>query len=84
MMEEVDILDNIQKVIVDNDVTERRGHIPGLGRQDFKHREFKIVKLFERKIENWFQNGHPMKSWITDSEWWYNRRESFVRSFPHG
>jgi hypothetical protein len=49
------------------------------GPQDFKHREFKIVKLFERKIENWFQNGHPMKSWITDNEGWYNRRENSAK-----
>jgi hypothetical protein len=37
----------------------------------FKHRELKIVKLFLRHRNvaiHWFQIGHPMKSWITDSE----------------
>jgi hypothetical protein len=36
----------------------------------FKYREIKIVKLELHcsAAIHWFQNGHPMKSWITDSE----------------
>ena len=37
----------------------------------FKFREVKIVNLFESHRNaaiHWFQNGHPMKTWITDCE----------------
>ena len=37
----------------------------------FKYPEVKIVNLFEMHLSaaiHWFQNGHPMKSWITNSE----------------
>jgi hypothetical protein len=37
----------------------------------FKYPEVRIVNLFEihrSAAIHWFQNGHPMKSWITNSE----------------
>ena len=86
-MEEVGIPGNIQKAIVDNHEPNADGIYPDWADKDyvFKHRELKIVKLFERHRNaaiHWFQNGHPVKSWITDwgeretggtiSKEWYN------------
>ena len=68
MMEEVGIPGNIQKAIVDNHEPNAQGHILGPARLRLQAPRIQIMKLFERAVIHWFQNGHPMKSWITGSE----------------
>jgi hypothetical protein len=74
MMEEVGIPSNIQQATVDNHEPNAEGTYTRTGPTRIRlqaPREFKIVQLFERHRNaaiHWFQNGHPMKSWITDSE----------------
>jgi hypothetical protein len=65
VMAKVGIPVNIQTAIIAN-------HDPDWADKDcvFKHREVKLVQLFEMHRNaaiHWFQNGHPMKSWITNS-----------------
>jgi hypothetical protein len=50
MMEEVGILTSIQTAIMANHEPDEKGVCPVWAHQEyvFKHREFKIVKLFER------------------------------------
>ena len=58
---------SLRKAIVDNrepDANANPNYV-------FKHLKLKIAQLFEKHRNaaiHWFQNGHPMKSWITESE----------------
>jgi hypothetical protein len=71
MMAKVGIPANIQIAIMANHEPNDKGY-PDWADKDyvFKQREVKIVQLFEKHRNaaiHWFQNGHPMKSWITNS-----------------
>jgi hypothetical protein len=71
MTEKVGIPANIQTAIMANHEPNDKGVYPDWADHFvFKHREAKIVKLFERHRNaaiHWFKNGHPVKSWITNS-----------------
>jgi hypothetical protein len=73
MMEKVGIPSGIQEAIMANhEPNNEEGVYPDWADPGyvFKYREMKIVNLFETHRNaaiHWFQNGHPMKSWITDS-----------------
>lgn len=71
-MAKVGIPVNIQTAIIANHEPNDKGVYPDWADKDyvFKHREVKLVQLFEMHRNaaiHWFQNGHPMKSWITNS-----------------
>ena len=64
---------SIQKSIMANHEPNEEGVYPDWADKQyvFKYPEVKIVNLFEIHRDaaiHWFQNGHPMKSWITNSE----------------
>jgi len=73
MMEKVGIPTSIQTAIMANHEPNEKGVYPDWADKDyvFKYPEVKIVNLFEihrHAAIHWFQNGHPMKSRITNSE----------------
>ena len=72
-MDEIGIPTNIQSAIMANHEPNEKGVYPDWADKDhvFKYPEVKIVNLFEMHRSaaiHWFQNGHPMKSWVTNSE----------------
>jgi hypothetical protein len=69
MMENIGIPTGVQDAIMANHEPNERGIYSDWADPDyvFKYREVKIVNLFEKHRNaaiHWFQNGHPMKSWI--------------------
>ena len=73
MMEQVGIPAGVQEAIRANHEPNQEGVYPDWADPAyvFKFREMKIVNLFENHRNaaiHWFQNGHPMKTWITDCE----------------
>jgi hypothetical protein len=67
MMDKVGIPANIKKPIVDNDEPDANGVYPDWDpdwadpNYVFQHRDSNVAI-------HWIQNGHPMQSWITESE----------------
>ena len=73
MMDQVGIPAGVQEATMANHEPNKEGVYPDWADPAyvFKFREMKIVDLFETHRNaaiHWFQNGHPMKTWITDCE----------------
>ena len=73
MIDKIGIPTNIQSAIMANHEPNEKGVYPDWADKDyvFKYPEVEIVNLFEihrSAAIHWFQNGHPMKSWVTNSE----------------
>ena len=73
MMKKVGIPTKTQQAIMANHEPNDKGVYPDWADNEYvlKYPEIKNVNLFEKHRSaaiHWFQNGHPMKSWITNSE----------------
>jgi len=86
MMDKIGIPSGVKEAIMANHEPNEDGVYPDWAdpKYVFKFREMKIVSLFESHRNaaiHWFQNGHPMKSWITDCEELLGVNEKMAEKF---